>query len=230
MEWDARGEVLAVLQHQNAQIWLWEAARRKEKVLETNLRDPTWAAWNKIGSQLAVGTAKGNLFLYDKATGQTLPIVGKHQKKISSGCWNADNYLALGSADGNVTVSKIDGVEITNSSNLECETVPLQSEPDDMVFSNMKESGPNGPAQSSKMRSTRAAKTLSINMSHKHLLLYSLANKDNPVELAFQGRYGDIVSYHWFGDGYIMLAFSHGHVVSISTHMEEIGYARAASF
>ena len=63
----------------------------------TNLRDPTWAMWNKVGSQLAVGTAKGNLLLFDKSTGQILPIVGKHQKRISSGAWNSENQLALSS-------------------------------------------------------------------------------------------------------------------------------------
>ena len=28
---------------------------------------------------------------------------------------------------------------------------------------------------------------------------------DNPIELAFQQRYGSIVAYRWFGDGYILL-------------------------
>ncbi len=39
----------------------------------------------------------------------------------------------------------------------------------------------------------------------------------------FQSRYGSIQAYHWFGDGYILIGFSAGFFVVISTHMKEIG-------
>ena len=38
---------------------------------------------------------------------------------------------------------------------------------------------------------------VSIIIGHKTLFLYDMDNAENPVELAFQGRYGDIVSYKW---------------------------------
>ncbi len=41
-------------------------------------------------------------------------------------------------------------------------------------------------------------------------------------ECGVQPRYGSIVKYQWFGDGYMMIGFSNGYVVVISTHMKEI--------
>ena len=40
---------------------------------------------------------------------------------------------------------------------------------------------------------------------------------------AAQAKYGTIVKYKWFGDGYIMLGFSSGYLNAVSTHMKEIG-------
>ncbi|KOB78955.1 putative WD repeat domain 19, partial [Operophtera brumata] len=55
------------------------------------------------------------------------------------------------------------------------------------------------------------------------LYLYNLLNPENPIELAFQQRYGSIVSYKWYGDGYILIGFSAGFVIAISTHIKEVG-------
>lgn len=55
------------------------------------------------------------------------------------------------------------------------------------------------------------------------LLLYDLKDAENPLELAFQQRYGNIVRHQWFGDGFMMLGFSEGFLVVISTHISEIG-------
>ena len=68
-------------------------------------------------------------------------------------------------------------------------------------------------------RSYKQENTLSINMGRKSIYLFNLSDKDNPIELAFQQKYGDINTYTWFGDGYIMLAFNEGYFVVISTRM-----------
>ncbi|KAG7396326.1 WD repeat-containing protein 19 [Phytophthora boehmeriae] len=60
-------------------------------------------------------------------------------------------------------------------------------------------------------------------MGGKTILLYDLNERENALELAFQARYGNIVSYQWFGNGYIIAGFSSGYVVIISTHLNEIG-------
>jgi WD repeat-containing protein 19 len=56
------------------------------------------------------------------------------------------------------------------------------------------------------------------------LFLLRLSEAEEPIELAFQPRYGHVVAYEWFGDGYILLAFSAGFLVAVSTHPREIGH------
>lgn len=67
-------------------------------------------------------------------------------------------------------------------------------------------------------------------IAKKTLFLYNLNDPENPVELAFQQRYGSIVAYKWFGDGYILIGFSQGYFIAISTHLREIGQVRVTFF
>lgn len=53
--------------------------------------------------------------------------------------------------------------------------------------------------------------------------MYNLLDPENPVELAFQPHYGAMITYRWFGDGYILIGFSAGYFISISTHIKEVG-------
>eukprot|EP00753_Platysulcus_tardus_P015313 PLAT4961.1.p1 GENE.PLAT4961.1~~PLAT4961.1.p1 ORF type:complete len:517 (-),score=173.66 PLAT4961.1:54-1385(-) len=78
-------------------------------------------------------------------------------------------------------------------------------------------------SSSSSGSSGSSSRVISVNMDGKTILLYNLNERENALELAFQPRYGAIVSYQWFGAGQIMVAFSSGYLVVISTHMDEIG-------
>ncbi|KAL1115932.1 hypothetical protein AAG570_005427 [Ranatra chinensis] len=60
-------------------------------------------------------------------------------------------------------------------------------------------------------------------MGRKILFLYNLQDPENPVELVFQASYGGIVAYEWYGDGYILIGFNAGFIVSISTNKREMG-------
>lgn len=65
--------------------------------------------------------------------------------------------------------------------------------------------------------------TISMILGKRTLFLYHLPEPDSPTELGFQNRYGNLLQHKWFGDGYILLGFSLGHVVAISTHPREVG-------
>ncbi|EDO29788.1 predicted protein, partial [Nematostella vectensis] len=200
------GDTLAIIQDKNGIIYLWDANSLKTTQLESGLRDTlTFLLWSKVGPQLAIGTSKGNLLIYNHQTSRKIPILGKHTKKISCGCWNTENLLALGSEDKSITISNEDGDTIRQAT--------LRSEPAHVQFSEMK----------TDERSSAAEATVSIIVGKKTLYLYNLNDPENPIELAFQSRYGNIIAYRWFGDGYIMIGFSNGFFVVISTHMKEIG-------
>lgn len=100
ISWDKDGEVLAVLQNGNSAIIVWDAAQRKTLApVETNMKDLTWMQWSRAGPELAVGSGKGNLIIYNRLTTRMNPLLGKHAKRITCGAWNAANQLALGSVN-----------------------------------------------------------------------------------------------------------------------------------
>eukprot|EP01006_Ploeotia_vitrea_P030251 TRINITY_DN62715_c0_g1_i1.p1 TRINITY_DN62715_c0_g1~~TRINITY_DN62715_c0_g1_i1.p1 ORF type:complete len:1401 (+),score=199.79 TRINITY_DN62715_c0_g1_i1:64-4266(+) len=205
LDWDSTGETLAMLQQNSPTIPLWNFNTKKLDQLDTNMKELTFLKWSKTGPQLAVGTAKGNLLIYNKHNHKKIPIVGKHQKKITCGVWNTQNKLALGAEDKQLTISDASGDLLDQAH--------MKHEPSLIQFSDMK----------ADERSHSKENTVSVNMGGKTLLLYNTTDQDNPIELAFQARYGNIVSYKWFGDGYILIGFSSGYVVIISTHLKEIG-------
>lgn len=65
--------------------------------------------------------------------------------------------------------------------------------------------------------------TVSMILGKRTLYLYYLPEPDSPTELGFQQKYGQLIQHKWFGDGLILLGFSLGFVVVISTHPKEVG-------
>ena len=49
-----------------------------------------------------------------------------------------------------------------------------------------------------------------------------MIKNEKPYEIVFENKYGKIIGYKIFGDGYIVLGFSEGYVAHISTHMSEM--------
>ncbi|XP_028136974.1 WD repeat-containing protein 19 [Diabrotica virgifera virgifera] len=202
--WDSDGDLLAAIS-QSSQLVLWDTNTTKKDIIDVGLKDAmTCLIWARKNPILAVGTTKGNVSIYNHNTSKKTPIIGKHTKKITCGAWNNENLLALGSDDKTVSISNIDGDTLR--------VINLRAEPSEIDFSRMKtderDVGEN---------------TVSLLVSKKTLYLYNLLDPDNPVELAFQPHYGSIVKYKWFGDGYILLGFSGGYFIAISTHIKEVG-------
>uniref|UniRef100_A0A8C2CUW6 WD repeat domain 19 n=1 Tax=Cyprinus carpio TaxID=7962 RepID=A0A8C2CUW6_CYPCA len=206
LDWDKDGDILAVLAEKSSSVYLWDANVNKTSQLDSGMKDQmSFLLWSKTGPLLAVGTSKGNLLIYNQQTSRKIPVLGKHTKKITCGCWSSQNLLALGSEDRSITISNHEGDTIRQTS--------VRADPADVQFSVMKTDERSSPGES----------TVSVALGKKTLFLFNLNDPDNPIELAFQQRYGNIISYRWYGDGYIMIGFSHGYFVVISTHIREIG-------
>ncbi|CAH0560259.1 unnamed protein product [Brassicogethes aeneus] len=202
--WDSDGDLLGVISSQ-PQLILWDSNSMKKLTIDVGLKDYlSCLIWSPVSPILAVGTSKGNVSIYNHNTSRRVPIIGKHSKKITCGVWNTDNILALGSEDKTISVSNLEGDTLR--------VINLRAEPMDIQFSDMK-------------RDERIAgqNTVSVIVGKRTLFLYNLMDPENPIELAFQQHYGSIVVYKWYGDGYILIGFSSGFFIAISTHIKEVG-------
>lgn len=203
--WDEDGDLLGIIVQGSSTLLLWDANMQKKTNVDLGLRDSlSCLIWARKPSVLAVGTARGNMAIYNHITGKRIPVLGKHTKKITCGAWSKDNILALGSEDKNVTISNNEGDTLR--------IINLRAEPSQIAFSDMKLD-----------ERINRDNTVSILVGKRTLFLYNLDDPENPVELAFQQKYGTVVKYTWFGDGYILLGFSAGYFIAISTHLKEVG-------
>ncbi len=212
LEWDRDGEYLAVLQDGNGAIPLWNLSSRRIVSVDTNLKDPTFLAWSKTGPHLAIGTMKGSLLIYNKQRKQKSPIVSKHSKRITCGSWSGKgNKLVLGSEDRSLSVSNENGDALIYTE--------LKYTPTQLLFT----AGPNASASDDSL--------VSANLYGKSLLLYNiLDDKEDPLELTFapkengQGcKYGDLIFHYWQDENLVLVGFSGGYLVLVSTAPNDLG-------
>ncbi|OQR83226.1 hypothetical protein ACHHYP_14944 [Achlya hypogyna] len=219
LEWSHKGSsglLLAIAQANSATVLLWSAASQTTATVDIGVKEISLLKWNKPvpatpetdGSDevlLAIGTSRGHVIFYEASAPAERPglrsAMSKHKRKILCGDWNSQNEFAYGSEDRQITICDKDGATI--------DQVKIKAPPMSIQFGS-REHG-------------LIKHILSVNMGGQTILLYDLHEKDNALELAFQARYGTIVNYKWFGNGYIIAGFSSGYVVIISTHLNEIG-------
>ena len=200
---------MGIITDRSPSIILWDANTHRIQQVDTGVRDVlSLILWAKSSSPLlAVGTSKGNLMIYNHRTARKIPILSKHSKKIISGAWSDSNLLALIGEDRVLTVSNEEGENVAINS--------LKGDGIGVQFSYMK--------LDDRPQTNSAQNCVSLILNKKQLFLLNLTDSENPILLSFQERYGFIVDYHWFGDGLIIIGFSSGVFIVVSTYYKEIG-------
>ena len=56
-----------------------------------------------------VGTVKGNVIFYDHQTTLKIPILGKHTKRITCGCWTDQDMICMASEDKTLSITSAEG-------------------------------------------------------------------------------------------------------------------------
>ncbi|KAB1282887.1 WD repeat-containing protein 19 [Camelus dromedarius] len=220
MDWDKDGDILAVIAEKSSCIYLWDANTNKTSQLDSGMRNLylnvtgikclSFFGQNLEVSWLLELLKEICLFIIVRHLERFLSLVGKHTKRITCGCWNAENMLALGGEDKMITVSNQEGDTIRQSYNknetcfinrmnfsvgfihrdIVCSPLqtPVRSEPSDMQFCVMKTDD----------RASAAESMISVVVGKKTLFLFNLNEPDNPIDLEFQQHYGNIVCYSWY--------------------------------
>ncbi|KAG5445532.1 WD repeat-containing protein 19, variant 2 [Clonorchis sinensis] len=204
--WDPDGDNLAIIEDKTSSVTIWDSLSYKISQVTTGIKDHLSAiCWSRTGGSLAIGSEKGNLVIYSQNSAKKISLLGKHTRRINSAAWNRNNVLALAGDDKLITINSSDGDLLKQCS--------VRDLPSTIKFADGMQDA------SIKARDN----TVSCVVGRKNLLILNTEDMDNPIELAFQQRYGDLVSYHWFGDGYVMVGFSAGYFIVVSTQKSELG-------
>ena len=76
MEWDSTGDQLAMLPKGVSHVLLYHQPTRETKHLDTSMKELCFLSWAHKEAVLAVGTARGNVLLYnDKQVGTKLDMI-----------------------------------------------------------------------------------------------------------------------------------------------------------
>ncbi|EDQ85531.1 uncharacterized protein MONBRDRAFT_34239 [Monosiga brevicollis MX1] len=208
MDWDAQGITLAVACEGSNKVLMWNSDTKESSLLETDEKSPlSMVRWSTEKLLLIIGTVKGNLILYNQEVRRRIPILGKHNKSITEGIFDQNNNFALLSNDRSFTINNSDGDTLHQPM--------LQSDGSSIRFY----SPPKTALREGKLHEPKA----SLILDKKTLYIFNLEDPENPIELAFQEKYGTIVAYDWSARGNLYIGFSSGYFVSVSTHMDKIG-------
>lgn len=171
LEWDSRGERLAVICSNSASVLIWVVNSGETFRVDAGLKhDILLVSWHLHQSILAIGTSRGALVLYDDEKKKRIPIVGKHSKGIICGCWSSTGLLALASLDNQFSISKANGDAISQ--------MAIKGEPVEIQFS---------PSMKQKADGNDALH-VSINVSRKSLFIVQVNGLDSESSMLTESK------------------------------------------
>ena len=207
MEFDnLDGDTLAVYQENCSQVSIFNIFTNKKLELEINRSNkdlPTCLRWSKTSTSLFIGTKLGMIYFYNKKNDKLNPITMSHSSQIVTADWSETGNLVTGDVKKKMSVTTLKGDSLLQN-------VDLNSEPKNIKWGKQKTSD------------NKDNNVISIIQDNKTILIYDMNQKTKPIELALDKEYGNIVTYEWFGDGYIAIGFSKGYISIVSSHMGEV--------
>ncbi|VDM75146.1 unnamed protein product [Strongylus vulgaris] len=208
--WRPNGNTLAMASA-NKSVILYDRKGAIIDVLDVTGELPICLAWSSVSELLAIGNNNGNLFIYNHKLSRKIPVLGKHQRKITGVAMTKQDQILCCSDDNTITVSSPDGETV--------KTMTLSAEAEELKIGEVKRPGGNVDT------------IVSAVLGKKTLFMSTLTEKsaateneaDNSMNLQFQEKYGNIVAHVWYNDGYMIVGFEKGFVVCISAHPSEMG-------
>ncbi|CAI2349778.1 unnamed protein product [Caenorhabditis sp. 36 PRJEB53466] len=205
--WDKEGDVLAIAVANSGTIVLWDVNSRNTDSVESGATSskelPTCLAWSPTSPILVVGNNAGNLMVYNHRTTRRIALMGKHQRSVTGIKVTPDDLIISCSDDNTLAVTTMDGTTVNS--------MTTSYEPANLNYGIVNGKGVNGQLM------------LSAVLGKKHLLLCTIDGMNDPANLQFQEKYGNILSYAWYNDGYILVGFDKGYIISVSGHKLEMG-------
>ncbi|KAF1791464.1 WD40/YVTN repeat-like-containing domain [Phytophthora cactorum] len=204
--WHPNGTFLATA-GKNGLVHIFDRQGEQHDEIGLDLTAPVVALeWDTEGSTLAILQQGSSVVpLWDNGTRSTLSL-DTNLKDPTFARWSKEgSLLAVGTQKGNLVLY------MSNPQGDTIEQRELSHTPWDIKF---------GRKRGDSMKA--AEQLIAIALS-KAIILFNLQDPANPVELTFQTHYGNIIFIEWFADGMIMIAFSEGYLIVISTKIDEVG-------